>query len=71
MAVKPLPRDVDGSNLDTNVTKLQTAFNAIPAASASAKAAAAAALDQAQRELVIHYLARGRLTAASILSTMT
>jgi cellobiose-specific phosphotransferase system component IIA len=71
MTVSAYPRDHDGAALSTSVTARTTAYNAIPAASASAKATAAQALDQAQRELVNHYLGTGRLLASSILSTMT
>ena len=71
MTVTAYPKDVAGAVLQTKVANAQTAFNSISPASASAKAAAATALDQAQREAVEHYLATGRITAASILSTLT
>lgn len=71
MTVSPRQGDTAGTLLNTNVSALSAAATAISAASTSAKAAAAAALDQAQRELVYHYLSVGRLTAANILSTMT
>lgn len=71
MAVKPFPKDNVGAELDTKVTNLTSTANAIHPASAGAKAAAAAALDQAQRELVNHYMTNGRLSAATILSTLT
>lgn len=69
MAVVASPKDADGARLATNVTALSTLATA-----ATGKAHAAslsASLDQAQRELVQHYLNVGRLTAANILSTMT
>ncbi|HEV2178340.1 MAG TPA: hypothetical protein VGU20_31085 [Stellaceae bacterium] len=69
MTVTANPRDNDGRQLASHVSSLQTAVNA-----ASGKAhypALSAQLDQAQRELVAHYLDVGRLTAANILSTMT
>ena len=69
MAVKPFPKDSDGAVLDTKVTALSTQSTAL--SNGPAKFAAQAALDQAQRELVYHYLDTGRLTAANILSTMT
>lgn len=68
MTVTPFPRDNDGRLLNANIALLQTAVNA-----ASGKAhftALSLQLDQAQRELVHHYLEVGRLSAASILSTM-
>jgi len=68
MAVKPAPRDSVGAVLDTAVTNLITASNA--AANKAHAAALAAALDQAQRELVNHYMMIGRITAATILSTL-
>jgi len=71
MTVSALPKDLDGARLTTAVTNATTTLNGISSASTSAKIAAAAALDQAQRELVLHYLETGRLTAANILSTMT
>lgn len=71
MTVTAYPKDVLGVNLQTKVTNAQTTLNGISSASTGAKATATAALDQAQRELVEHYLSVGRLTAANILSTMT
>jgi hypothetical protein len=67
MAVTPRPNDAAGAVLATNVTTMA----ATPVKSTAQAAAVAAALDQAQRELVYHYLDVGRLTAANILSTMT
>lgn len=69
MTVTPSTKDADGSTLNTKVTALQTTATA--AAGKPQAAAISAALDQAQRELVYHYLDTGRLTAANILSTMT
>lgn len=69
MAVKPLNKDKDGSVLDTNVTTLTTTVANL--GNSPAKFAAQAALDQAQRELVLHYLNNGRITAASVLSTLS
>ena len=71
MTVSAYPKDTIGASLSSAVSTLATAVAAISSASAGTKAAAAAALDQAQRELVYHYLDVGRLTAANILSTMT
>lgn len=69
MTVTASPRDTDGAALSVKVTGLSTQVTAL--ANGSAKVAASALLDQTQRELVYHYLDTGRLTAASILSTMT
>lgn len=69
MTVTAYPRDAEGSRLTVNVAALTTQVAAV--SSPAHKAAMAASLDQAQRELVLHYLDTGRLTAASILSTMT
>lgn len=69
MTVKPSAKDSDGGALDVKVTSL--AATATASAGKPQAAAISAALDQAQRELVYHYLDTGRLTAANILSTMT
>lgn len=69
MAVTPNPKDNDGRLLQANVNALQIATNA--ASGKSHFAALSAQLDQAQRELVSHFLNVGRLQAASILSTMS
>lgn len=69
MTVKPTARDAAGVDLDTKVTALSTAATA--AAGKAQAAALNAALDQAQRELVYHYLDTGRITAASILSSLS
>lgn len=65
----PPPKDNNAAELTTKISGLQTSVNN---SSGKANAASlAAALDQSQRELVYHYMETGRLTAASILSTMT
>jgi hypothetical protein len=69
MSVSAYPKDSDGAALSTKVTALSTQASAL--GNGPAKFAAQVALDQAQRELVDHYMAKGRLTAANILSTMT
>lgn len=69
MTVGPNPRNQDSLALDAAVTKLTAAVAATK--STAHGAAMAAALDKAQRELVLHYLDVGRLSAANILSTMT
>jgi uncharacterized membrane protein len=69
MTVTANPRDSEGARLATIVTNLTATL-----ASAGGKAhapAIAAALDQAQRELVLHYLMVGRITAATVLSTLS
>jgi len=69
MTVIARPRDADGAALATRVTNLTAQANAL--ANGPSKVAANDALDQAQRELVTHYVNIGRLSAANILSTMT
>lgn len=69
MTVKASAKDTDGALLDSRVATLQTAANA--ASGKAHSAALLAALDQAQRELVHHYLDVGRITAANILSTLS
>lgn len=69
MAVKPSPKDSDGTLLDTKVTSLSASATA--AAGKAHAPALSAALDQTQRELVYHYLNIGRLQASTILSTLT
>lgn len=69
MTVTALPKDTTGAALAAAVTTLSTQASAL--SNGPAKVAAAALLDQAQRELVYHYLDTGRLVAANILSTMT
>lgn len=69
MTVTANPRDTEGARLATAVTGLQNQLNAT--SSTLHKESLKAALDQAQRELVLHYLMVGRLTAANILSTMS
>lgn len=69
MTVGPSAKDSDGAALSTKVTFLSTATTT--AAGKAHAPSLSAALDQAQRELVYHYLNVGRLQASSILSTMT
>lgn len=69
MTVKPTARDTAGVDLDTKVTSLSAAVTA--SVGKAHNASLSAQLDQAQRELVYHYLDTGRLSAASVLSTMT
>ena len=71
MAVTAHPKDVQGKVLDTKVANLTAALAAINPASAGVAAKLASDLDQAQRETVSHYMAKGRITAASVLSTLS
>lgn len=69
MTVIARPRDTDGTALQANINSLTTQIGVT--SSALTLNHMNIKLDQAQRELVAHYLDTGRLTAASILSTMT
>lgn len=69
MTVTPSAKDSDGAALNTKVTSLSTAVTA--AAGKAQAPSLSAALDQAQRELVYHYLDTGRILASTILSTLT
>jgi hypothetical protein len=69
MTVSPRPGDADGYLLNSNITALNTQINGT--GSTLHKESMKQKLDQLQRELVYHYLDNGRLTAASILSTMS
>ena len=69
MTVTANPRDSEGVRLAAAVATLQTAKNL--AVGKPHGPSLEAALDQAQRELVLHYVMVGRLNAASILSTMS
>ena len=64
------PGDAGGIALSSRVSSLQTALTAAPAGSA-AKNALTAALAQAQSELANHYIANGRISPATVLSTMS
>jgi hypothetical protein len=69
MTVSASSKDSDGALLQTKIAALSTAVTA--AVGKAHYAALSAALDQAQREAVYHFLDTGRLLASSILSTMT
>jgi hypothetical protein len=69
MTVSPRPGDSDGYLLNSNITTLNTQINST--GSTLHKESMKQKLDQLQRELVYHYLDNGRLSAASILSTMS
>ena len=69
MTVSASARDTDCRQLQASIAALQTR---VTAATGKPQAAALnAQLDQLQRESVHHFLNTGRLSAASILSTMT
>jgi len=67
MTVTPHPKDSAGTAKQAEITSLQ----ANTVTSPLAKARVDAALDTAQRELVNHYLNVGRITAATILATLS
>jgi len=67
MSVTPHPKDAAGTAKQAEVTALQ----ANPTTSTLAKARVDQALDTAQKELVTHYMNIGRLSAATILSTLS
>jgi len=69
MAVSPDTGNPASVALNTKVTAVQTALTAAAAGSASASALTKA-LAQAQTELVLHYMAIGRLSSATMLSTL-
>lgn len=69
MTVTAHPKDHDATTLQQNITALTTKLTVT--SSPSAKNAMSIQLDQYQRELVVHYLDIGRLTAANILSTLS
>lgn len=64
MAVTAAAGDADGKAIDTRIT-------ALTANVAAGVQGAAALLAQTQFEAVQHYLAHGRITAATILSTLS
>lgn len=69
MTVTARSSDTDGKLLQANITSLtsQIAVTSSPLH----KNAMNVQLDQLQRELVYHYLDVGRITAATILSTLS
>jgi hypothetical protein len=69
MTVVAYPKDPDGMLLQANINALTTQLNNTSAT--LVKEAVRVKLDQAQRELVYHYLDVGRITAATILSTLS
>jgi len=69
MAVTATPRDSAGATLDTKIANITAAKAATT--STALKEHLAVQLDLAQREAVVHYMEHGRITAATILSTLT
>ena len=69
MTVTAYPKDVDGVQLQANITSLTAAIAATTGTLTVYQMNVK--LDQLQRELVAHYLDVNRLIAANILSTMT
>jgi len=72
MTVTANPTDKRGKELDTLITNATTTASLINASlSPGARATADAALDAAQRSAVTHYMNKGRISAATILSTLS
>jgi hypothetical protein len=67
MAVTPHPRDSAGTSKQAEITVLQASVVSSPVT----KAHVDAKLDQAQKELVLHYMNIGRISAATVLSTLS
>lgn len=68
MSVTARPNDTGGSSLDTKIANITAAKAATT--STALKEHLAVQLDRAQQEAVIHYMEHGRITAATILSTL-
>lgn len=69
MTVSAHPRDAAGASVQSAITSLTTKLTIT--SSPLAVNQMNVKLDQLQREAVIHFMNIGRITAASILSTMT
>jgi hypothetical protein len=69
MTVLATSKDPDGLLLQTQITALNTQIN--NTASTLTKESLRVKLDQLQREAVYHFLDVGRITAATILSTLS
>jgi len=69
MTVSAHPRDAAGASVQAAITSLTTKLTITSGPSAVNQMNVK--LDQLQREAVIHFMNIGRLSAASILSTMT
>jgi hypothetical protein len=72
MTVTASPKDTRGKELDAKIVAATTAAATINASlSPVSRAYADQALAQAQQEAVIHYMNKGRISAATILSTLS
>lgn len=69
MAVTASLKDRDGQILDAKITSLTAAMNAFTNGS-SARASMSAQIELAQIDAVNHYIRLGRISAATILSTL-
>jgi hypothetical protein len=69
MTVLATSKDPDGILLQTQITAITTQLNLTT--STNVKETIRLKLDQAQREAVYHFLDVGRITAATILSTLS
>ena len=69
MTVLATSKDPDGLLLQTQITSLNTQIN--NTASTLTKESLRIKLDQLQRESVYHFLDVGRITAATVLSTLS
>lgn len=70
MAVTASLKDRDGQIIDAKITSLTTAMNAF-AAGSSARNSMAAQIELAQVDAVNHYIRVGRISAATVLSTLS
>lgn len=69
MAVTARSNDNDGKILDANIANLTAAV--ANTSSTITKEVLRSKLDQAQREAVLHYMEHNRITAATVLSTLS
>lgn len=67
MTVSPHPKDSAGASKQAEIVALQ----ALSVSAPLTKAHVDAKLDTTQKELVVHYMNIGRLSAATILSTLS
>lgn len=70
MAVTASLKDRDGAQLDAKITALTAAIAALPAGT-HGRYALAAQVEQAQVDAVNHYIRVGRISAATVLSTLS
>lgn len=69
MAVGSHPKDASGLALDTKIVNLTAALAAV--GNGPAKVRLTDDLAAAQREAVVHYMNIGRISAATVLSTLS